>query len=88
MSLPPDDLGDDDDRPPIPWGDYGTIILAAIFSLTGLYLIFAPSPFANIKLPKAPPAAQSQPAQTSPSQEVTIGIGGGSAIHPRPIKPQ
>jgi hypothetical protein len=88
MSLPPNDPDDDDDRPPIPWGDYGTIILAAIFSLTGLYLIFGPSPFANIKLPKAPPPAQIQPAQAPPNPEVTVGIGGGSTIHPKPTKPQ
>ncbi len=37
---PPDD--DDDDRAPIPWGDYATIILAAIFSLTGIYLMVGP----------------------------------------------
>jgi hypothetical protein len=81
MSLP----DDEDDRPPVPWGDYATVILAAIFSLTGLYLIFGPSPFAGIKVaPKAPPPAQ--------SQEVTIGLGKGSTIHPRPapapVKPQ
>jgi hypothetical protein len=76
MSLP----DEDDDRPPIPWGDYATIVLAAIFSLTGLYLIFGPSPFANIKIAPAAPPAQSQPAQ---NQEVTIGIGGGSTIHPK-----
>ncbi len=82
MSLPDDE---DDDRVPIPWGDYATILLAAVFSLTGLYLIFGPSPFTGIKLPHAaPPAAQIQPAQSPPSSEVTIGIGGGSTIHPRP----
>lgn len=82
MSLPDDE---DDDRPPIPWGDYGTLILAAIFSLTGLYLIFGPSPFAGVKLPHVAP---SPPAQ---SQEVTIGIGQGQTIHPKPAptpKPQ
>ena len=76
MSLPDDE---DDRPPPVPWGDYATLILAAIFSLTGLYLIFGPSPFAGIKiLPNsAPPPAQ--------SQEVTIGLGKGSTIHPKPI---
>ncbi|MEJ1967736.1 MAG: hypothetical protein WDN03_03720 [Rhizomicrobium sp.] len=76
MSLPDDD---DDDRAPIPWGDYATIILAAIFSLTGIYLMVGPSPFTGVKLPKAPPPAQSRPA---PNQEVTVGIGSGSTIHP------
>jgi hypothetical protein len=85
MSLPDDE---DDRPPPIPWGDYGTLILAAVFSLTGLYLIFGPSPFANIKI--APHTAASPPAQSQPaSQEVTIGIGQGQTIHPKPAsKPQ
>jgi len=79
MSLPDDE---DDRPPPTPWGDYATVILAAIFSLTGLYLIFGPSPFHGIKVApnSAPPPAQ--------SQEVTIGIGQGQTIHPRPRPPQ
>ena len=77
MSLPDDE---DDRPPPVPWGDYATLILAAIFSLTGLYLIFGPSPFAGIKIaPNSAPPAQ--------SQEVTIGIGKGQTIHPRPAPP-
>jgi hypothetical protein len=78
MSLPDDE---DDRPPPIPWGDYATVALAAIFSLTGLYLIFGPSPFAGIKVAPhtAPPPAQ--------SREVTIGLGKGSTIHPRPAPP-
>lgn len=81
MSMPHDE---DDRPPPFPWGDYATVILAAIFSLTGLYLIFGPSPFAGIKIaPHTAPPAQSQPA----SQEVTIGLGKGSTIHPKPAPP-
>ena len=83
MSQPDDE---DDRPPPVPWGDYATVALAAIFSLTGLYLIFGPSPFAGIKIApsSAPPSAQSRPAQ---DQEVTIGLGKGSTIHPRPAPP-
>ena len=81
MSLPDDE---DDRPPPIPWGDYATIALAAIFSLTGLYLIFGPSPFAGIKAPTSQPPAHAQPA---PPNEVTIGIGKGQTIHPNTQQP-
>lgn len=69
---------DDDDRGPfIEWGDLATLLLAAVFTLTGFFLIFGPSPFAGLKAlhPPPPPAA---------SGEVTIGIGQGSTIHQTP----
>ena len=70
-----DDDDDDDRGPPIAWGDLATLILAAIFTLTGFFLIFGPSPFAGLKAqhPAPPPAANG---------EVVIGIGQGSTIHP------
>lgn len=40
---------EDDDKPPgIPAGDIGTILLAAVFLVGFLYLMFGPSPFAPL----------------------------------------
>jgi hypothetical protein len=78
---------DDDDRGPfIEWGDLATLLLAAVFTLTGFYLIFGPSPFAGLKaLHPPPPAAASREAPPpATSGEVTIGIGQGSTIHQPP----
>lgn len=46
---------DDDDEPKRPWlhpGDLGTILLAAVFLVGMLFMMFGPSPFDKIFKPK------------------------------------
>jgi hypothetical protein len=50
--------GEDDDKPPrLHLGDLGTILLAGVFLVGMLYMIFAPSPFDGI-FDKKPDAQQ------------------------------
>ena len=61
---------DDDDlkQPMIPAGDLGTILVAAVFLLGFLYLMFGPSPFEGVF--KNSPA----PQQQAPAGEVTVTV--------------
>ena len=58
---------DDLKQPMIPAGDLGTILIAAVFLLGFLYLMFGPNPFAELGK-GAPPAAQ------QPQNEVTVTL--------------
>jgi hypothetical protein len=58
---------DDDDlkQPMIPAGDLGTIVIAGVFLLGFLYLMFGPSPFEGVFVKKAAPR---------PAAEVTVTV--------------
>jgi hypothetical protein len=63
----PDDNDDDLKQPLIPAGDFGIILLAAVFLLGFLFLMFGPSPFEG--------AFKDQPApQAASGQEVTVTL--------------
>ena len=63
---------DDDDlkQPMIPAGDLGTILLAAVFLLGFLYLMFGPSPFQ----PLIDQASKLRQTQAPSSGEVTVTV--------------
>ena len=61
------DNDDDLKQPLIPAGDVGTILVAAVFLLGFLYLMFGPSPFEGVF--KSTPAPQQAPAG-----EVTVTV--------------
>ena len=61
------DNDDDLKQPRIPAGDVGTILVAAVFLLGFLYLMFGPSPFEGVF--KSTPAPQQAPAG-----EVTVTV--------------
>jgi len=66
----PDDDDDDLKQPMIPAGDLGTILLAAVFLLGFLFLMFGPSPFDDLfkNRPAARPAAAPEVTVTLPQK--------------------
>lgn len=61
------DNDDDLKQPMIPAGDLGTILVAAVFLLGFLYLMFGPSPFEGMFKNKPAP-------QQAPAGEVTVTV--------------
>jgi hypothetical protein len=62
---------DDDDKPPrIPVGDVGTILLAGVFLIGFLYLMFGPSPFQ----PLIDQASKLRASQNAAPGEVTVAV--------------
>jgi hypothetical protein len=62
---------DDDDRPPrLHIGDLGTILLAGVFLVGMLFMIFAPSPFEGVfKKQPEPKADNGEVSVTLPAKE-------------------
>jgi len=63
---------DDDDRPPrLHIGDLGTILLAGVFLVGMLFMIFGPSPFDGVfkKQPDAKPAEKGEVTITLPAKD-------------------
>jgi hypothetical protein len=58
----------------VTWSEVGTILIAAIFALGGLYLMIGPSPFAALY-------AVHKPAQAA---EISVGIGGAKPAKASP----
>jgi len=63
----PEDNDDDLKQPMMPAGDLGIILIAAVFLLGFLYMMFGPNPFEAL-VKSAKPAAQ------QPASEVTVTL--------------